>query len=261
MPSRWQRSRFRDSRFDGSRWGPRKGLWDSDGGRRWTPLSDPNVIHWWSGRYPALITTAGAQVSNLVDVKAGLALAQADSGAQPANSGIELIADGVDDRVFRDDIGSLPTGAITNGLEVWFRCRQDALAADTGARILFAYGTNGATVQFRIVRAVGGGVNRLRLTIGDGSTTVTNTLDTVDFSGAHIGRVRYQGGQMWCELGGARSAQTAVTPNIGNQRIRMFATAQTTATGFWHGRATDVICTLPTSDALAAQYYAFLATN
>jgi hypothetical protein len=220
-----------------------------------------DLLHWWSGRFPDLITTAGGSVSSLVDVKASAELTQGTSGARPANSGTLLNFDGFDDRLSAESTFSLVTGNMAAGMEIWARVRQDALPADTEAKRIFAYGGNGTGDSVHLFRSVVSGANRASGFVCS-SAGVSITEATVDFSGTHTLRIRAEQTRGLLEIDGVSTGfqNYAGAVTVGTTRTRLGAYTANTALRFWKGGIKDVVCTALLDDETAAKMRVYLAT-
>lgn len=223
--------------------------------------ADVGLRHWWSGRYPSLITPAGGLVSSLRDVKAAAELTQPLSGARPGNSDDRIILDGFDDTLSAESTFDLVTGDLAVGMEIWIRVRQNALPADTTNRRIFAYGRPATGFSVQIYRVVSGGVNRVQASVCSGNGVII-TQNTVDFTGDHTIRLRMEQTRALLEVNGISTGfqNYAGAVNVGATRMRIGASTDNTAANFGQCDVKDIPCTALLSDSTAAKMRAFLST-
>lgn len=228
-------------------------------GDRWTPIDlGPKLIAWWDSSQG--VSLSGNQVTAWVDRKSGYSASQDVSAARPVYSATSfngapgLTFDGVDDNL---SLASPPFPDAASPSEIWAVVQQDALAADTTFRCVFAYGNNAATSR-RMARDVSGGVNRLSVNVGDGSSNVQIARPAVDFSSRHVARAQVGASAAQAFLDGAAGTSTAAIPATGNTGLPRIGAHLGGTSSFWNGKIRDVIVTGPLSPDQATALLTFL---
>lgn len=150
------------------------------------------------------------------------------------------------------DLASQPFPSGSAPCEVWAVVRQDALAADTGNRTIFAYGS-GASLRIRnLRRVVVSGTNRLGIAIGDGAASQTASETTVDFSGVHVVRMAVGATQTRFWIDGVEATPLTVVPNTGSTRSRIGAADGAAPAAFWSGKIAMIAVTRALTEAQEA---------
>lgn len=144
--------------------------------------------------------------------------------------------------------GVFPSGA--NAGSTWVICKQTAAASDTSTRTVLAWGDTANTSR-ALVRVVDSGVNRFAIQIGTGASVTTVMEGTVDFTGWHWVRLKYDGTDATAIIDGTASTPVTVAASTTVTRIRSGADALTAAGSFWNGKKNDIIGTVavPTDEA------------
>lgn len=207
------------------------------------------------------ITNNAGAVEAYADIISAASYAQATAGFRPAIAtnaitGRQIFRfDGADDRLEYTGIPTgIPTGA--NPGEIIAIVTQSALAADTSARAVVAWGGNSALTARRIDRAVSVGVNRCQAIVGNGAAGITIVDPSVDFSGNHLARCVIEATTSRLDVDGIAGTATAVVPSTSTSRFRIGASNNGTANQFWHG---DMSVLLFTNAILTAEEFNALA--
>lgn len=213
-----------------------------------TPITllGASCIAWWTA--DAGITLSGDTVTAWVDQVAGYPTTPAGSPQFEAtgfngNPCIEF--NGTDNCFESTDAGllaALPDGAEPG--EIWAIFQQDALVADTGERFVVGYGATTSNGRF-LARAVTSGVNRGRARVGTGSPVLAAHLG-VDLSSRHVLRGIFEADETNISVdGNLNGTPVAAVPATSITRLRIGATAATTAANFLNGKVREVIFTGP----------------
>lgn len=218
--------------------GLRLGLSSPSMGGGFNPLQlGASLLDMWDAEDSAKLTLAGSVVSAWASSKNAYSATQASSNARPAYSATgfngrpSVTFDGVDDELTFTGAGNFPSGA-TPG-ELWILVDQVALVIDPATRFPFSYGSANSTGR-NINRTVTLAVNRAQGTVGAGSA-VTGANSSVDFSGRHVVRLRVRATEFQVDVDGIEGAITAAVPNTTATRLRLGASANSTASGFFNG--------------------------
>lgn len=244
-------------------------LWQNKRQRRraeYDPVAQlgTDLLGYWDAKRQDLMTIgAGNAVSSNRDIKAAIDLVQGTGSAQPVYSATGLhssqavVYDGSDDFLAIASV-AFPQGA--TGCEIWTLASQDALPANTTVRSAFSYGGNAGLAR-TVSRAVVTGVNRARLTTGDGTTGQTLTGTNVNLSGVCVIRAVFSPTTTSLFVNGIAEGTLSVIPNTSNSRTRMGANSNTTAAGFWLGPIGAVLVTNLLSAGKASPLQAWLMSR
>ena len=235
-------------------------------GGGWSPaqLGAARLADWNADRAD-LISLSGASVTSWRDEVAGYNFAQALTASQAVysatgfNGSPAVSPDGTDD--YYEIAGGVPAGLPTGGTpcEVWSLVQQSALAADATTRNALAWGTQVAGQRRSVTRAVVSAVNRARSSAGNNSADTNATDTVVDLSTRHVIRTQMTASQVIVSVdNGATTAAANVLAGTSAVRMRLFASASTTANGFWSGPTRRHIITTPLTTDQAAQMLAYL---
>lgn len=224
------------------------------GGGGWSPsILGSSLLAWWTADRADLVTVSGAAVTNWKDVRNAYDMAQSVSASRPTYSATGfngfpgITFDGVDDCL---EMASQPFGTGAIDVEVWAIVQQDALVADTGDRMVFAFGADTVNPQARVQRQVLT-TNRAAARIGTGAANF-NALSAADFSGRALIRVRFTPTVTYVSQDNGAEGSIAVVPGIGATRARIGAAASNFAGNFWQGKIRDILVTGPLSAGQAA---------
>lgn len=227
-------------------------------GRQSSPVSilGSSLIAWWTADRADLITLNSTAVTSWKDVVAGYDAVQSVSAARPLYSATSfngapgLTFDGVDDELTCTSAGllsALPDGA--EAAEAWAITQQNALVADTGAKIMVSWGGAASTSRRGLERIVTTGVNRSRVTTGDGGSTISLSGSSVDLSSRHVMRARWSATDHTIATDGGAGTSGAVVPATTASRLRIGSISNTSPGNFWFGPCRDLLIT----GALSAQ--------
>lgn len=242
----------------------------NQGGEAPAPAYDPvtalgaSLLGWWNADRSDLITLSGSQITSWRDVVAGYDMLQATSSARPLwsatsfNGAPGATFDGVDDEMTLESV-PWPTGA--SPADMWATVQQDALAADTSVRLLFAYGGTASSSRRTLQRVVVSGTNRGRVTAGNGTSELMATGTATDFSGRHVIRGDINATDLELTMNDGTPTNTAVVPNTGAVRTRMGANTSAVPSGFWNGKVRDLIVTGPLTVGQASDLRTFLLSR
>lgn len=229
------------------------------------PLRDPlrilgdKLVGWW--RADVGVTQSGG-VSEWSDVVGGYLLAQATSANQPTYSATSfngrpgISFDGTDDFLRLEGVpASFPDAAEAG--EIWALVDQQALAADTGSRIIAAYGGAGASENRFLRRTVVSAQNRVAA--GIHNTAISGPAS--DFSGRKIARLSFDGTTGTAYLGSSAGTGATITGSTTTTRITIGAANTTTPSSYFQGIVAQVFVVAGTcTDDEAAALRAYLAT-
>lgn len=214
-------------------------------------LLSGTTLAWWNADRADLVSLSGSNVTAWADSISGYSAAQGNSSFRPVYSATSfngspgLTFDATDDCL---EMASQPFPSGSNGSEIWAVAQQDALAADATTRVLFSFGGDSNLSQIRSQRQVSGGINRNGAAYGLGASANGAVETTITYSTRHLSRVRVT--SSLCAVSTDSSAETlsgAGTPATGTSRVRIGASANTTAGSFWNGKIRDVLVTSPLS--------------
>lgn len=244
----------------------RAGEWASRSvlmGNKWTPRKlGASLLGWWSADRPDLISLSGSQVTGWKDAVAAYNLTQGVAGARPLYSAISfngapgVTFDGVDDYLELAAV-PFPTGAAPS--EIHAIVDQTALVADTGTKVVFAYGSTVAFTR-NLSRNVNAGQNTLAASAGNGAANVAAS-QLNDFSGRHVVRGIIDGAQVTANADGVSGGPQNVVPATAATRTRMGGRTATTADQFFQGVIREVIVTGLLSASQAAALQAYMQTK
>lgn len=229
----------------------------------WNPingLGSALLERWWAAATSTL-TLSGSNVTTWASQISGLAPTQATSGFKPTWSATGLNGkpavtfDGTDDYLTIASLGNLPSGA--TGSEIWALVSQDALVADASVRVPFGYGNATAAARYAVRRVVTS-TNRAGSVTGDGATGQTLNNTTVDFSGIHLVRARFEATQTLLSLDDGTASTLSVVPNTATSRTTIGANATASLSGPWKGSIADLLVTSLLTTAQATQLAAYL---
>lgn len=219
-----------------------------------------SLIAWWTADRADLISLSGSAVTSWRDVKAGYDAVQAVGASRPVysatsfNGAPSLTFDGTDDELTCTDVAllaALPDGAEEGNLFSVFQ--QDALAANTTTRILVSYGGNTFDLQRRLNRTSGGAANRAQSQVGNGAGGSEQATDgTVLLDTRHVARSRTTATLTGIAVDSGAETTGAVVPGTGAVRLRIGASASTSAGNFHQGKTRDVLVTGPLTSEQAA---------
>jgi hypothetical protein len=201
------------------------------------------------------MTLGGGAISSWRDIKFGHDAIQPTGTSQPVYSATSfggdpgVAFDGVDDFMHLTP-HPFPVGAAPS--EIWALVSQAASIVDGVSRYAVAYGGS-STTQRSINRAIGGGINLSRSTVGAASST----LSGVDFSSRHVARAQVTGADVVHWLDGVAAASATVVPATIDTRMRIGAFINSSPGSFWHGQIAAILITNPlsTEKATALQTY------
>lgn len=226
----------------------------------WSPhmLTRSILKAWWDASRSDLVTE-GATLTFL-DSVAGYSAVQATAASQPAYDGTQFTFDGTADNLACTDSALLTQLGSATPYELWAVTDQQATASDTTQRNAVSVGSNTSGTTRSLARVVSSGANRLRSGAGiGGGTTVTAEETTVDYSGWHVVRSRYDGTTMRVFIDGVEGASVAAVPSTSAARVRLGANASNTAGALWNGSIRVVLITSLLSDTDAALLQAWCA--
>jgi len=231
-------------------------------GSRWTPLRlGASLLAWWSADRVDLMTLSGSQVVTWLDIVAGYAVTQGVSGSRPTysatsfNGSPSVTFDGTDDELTLGSVpGTFPTGGTAG--EIWALVDQLNLGTDATNRGISGYGGDTNATQRRLLRETLSNNNRAACMVGNGASTATADVLTVDFSGRHVVRAVVGASSTVVTIDGTSGSGASVTPSTGTSRVRLGAVPNTVAGAFFNGRIRDAIFT----NALSADQAALLQT-
>lgn len=183
----------------------------------------------WDATALASLTLSGAAVTGWIELVGGGVAAPGAATTRPNynatglnNKSAALIFDGIDDYLRRDQAW-LP--GVAAG-EIWAVLRQDHLASTAGDKAIVVVGpTSGSTAARQITRNPVSSVNRAFVYSGNGTTTDSATVTTVDFSGYHVTRAEWTGTQVRLSVDGSTPATAASVPNTATARTVIGANA------------------------------------
>jgi len=213
-----------------------------------------SLLAWWTADRADLITLNGTAVTNWKDVVAGYDAVQGVSAARPIysstsfNGASGLTFDGIDDELTSTDaalLAALPDGAEPG--ESWAIVQQNALPADTGARIIVSYGGAVSTGRRGLERIVTTGVNRSRVVTGSGGATVSLSSTVVNLSSRHVMHGRWTATDHGVATDDAVEISGAIVPATAVSRLRIGSISNTSPANFWSGLCRDVLITGPLS--------------
>lgn len=219
-----------------------------------------DLIAWWDAdsHYWGLTggMTIATGISSWMDIVAGYAATQATGSAQPVfspagfNGGPCVSFDGTDDILRTTDatlMAALPSGASPG--ELWFLGQQDALVADTNAKVAFSYGNSTGSGTRALQRAVVTGANR-----GSGFAEVAKTDAVTDYSTRHVSRLAVGATAFDLYIDGGAALNQAQVPATVNTRLSLGNNGASTPTAnrFWTGSIVTAIVTKPLTDKAAA---------
>lgn len=220
------------------------------------------LLAWWDAE--SGITVTGAGVSSWVDRKNGYELVQSTDANRPTysatgfNGGPGLTFNGTSHRLALES-QPFPSGA--NPCEVWSVVQQDALAADTTNRMIFAYGGASGLVARQVRRTVVTGTNRAGTVVGNGAATFTAEATSTAFSSRHVVRAIFGATATDVSLDGGAAVSVGAVPATGTTRVRIGASQADVAVAFWHGKIRDVIVTSLLSAEKASALQTFLLSR
>lgn len=230
----------------------------SQGVGGWTPLALlSDLLAWWDSN--SGISLSGSAVTAWADRKAGYLAEQALSGSRPLwsatsfNGAPGLAYDGNDDELTCVDaalLAALPIAAAPG--ELWLVGQQDETAVSGSAtRLAMAYGGVDGFSRRAIGRTRPASDNRAQISLGTGTIVVVNDT-VVDFSSRHLVRAQIGATQSTINVDAQAGTSAAGIPATLASRVRLGASASTTASAFWRGQIRDAVFTLPLSPDKAA---------
>lgn len=205
------------------------------------PATDPLLYDGWWTEAPSTLTVSGGLVSEWRTIKNAYAAVQATEAARPAygatgfNGRPVVTGDGVDDFLSYEGVGNFPTGATPR--EIVLVIDQPALPADTTQRTPFSYGSNLNAGTVQVQRLVASGVNRGRVIVGDGASSVAPQNASADFSGRCLVRCIIEATRARIDINGVEGSWSDVVPATGSVRTRLFASTAGSVASFWGGGA------------------------
>lgn len=209
------------------------------------PLSalGSDLLGYFEARRPDSMTTGSSLVAEWRCLKTGYAVTQGTDGAKPVYSATSfggdpgLTFDGIDD-VLLNTNHPYPTASF----EVWQVLSQGTLPADTTQKYSFGMGAGSGTGA-TISRVVAGGNNRIRGTVGNGTSAFNSTNSSVDFSSRHIARMIVSSTGVKMEIDGVTVTEAAVIPSLNNARFRFGAFINTLPGNFYQGQIAACLIT------------------
>lgn len=247
------------------------------GGNPYNPLAvlGTDLIAWWdadSSYWGANgnMTLEVDRVTSWKDIVAGYDATQSSgSSARPTfsatgfNGGPGVSFDGSDDVLTSTTAGLLAVLPVAaNASELWVLIQQDALPADATARYAVTYGNTALNNSRAIGRFVSAGVNRGRGNVGDNTSALSRIGTIVDLSTRHVERWQIQApaGTSVLTIDGIAEGSVAADPTLAAtvSRLRLGASANTSANAFWQGQAVAVLVTKPLSSGNAAALQSWL---
>lgn len=176
-----------------------------------------------NGVVSSIYDTAGPGTRQFTQPSSSLKFAYAAAGLAGKPS---MNADGTDDYMGWEGDPAFPTEH-----DVWVVVDQQRLAAVASTDRILSYG-NAASRSVEVRRGVISGVNRASLAVGNGTTTLTSTNTTEDFTGPVLirGKIRAASGEM--EVNQIAGTPVAVVPMVGATRFRIAASAGNTPVAF-----------------------------
>jgi hypothetical protein len=212
---------------------------------RWSPLKlGPALLAWWASDRPELISLSSSKVTSWRDVVGGYDVAQATDGARPLWSATSfngrpgVTFDGTDD-FLETATSPLPTNAALT-YHMFGLAQQDGLVADAVTRFLICSG--GTNARRGIGRIVSGGANRGFSSQGSGAGN-TPAIDTVvALDGRHVITGRFGPADTGVAVDSQAETVAAVLGSYNTSRLRIGANTITTATQFWKGAVSDIVC-------------------
>jgi hypothetical protein len=212
---------------------------DGGGGRGWgrpERFVGPALRALWDAERIGSLSLAGSNVSAWTDLVAGHVASQSVSGSKPlyvpAGFGGRpgVLFDGTDDFL---NMESMPFPSGPAASEIWVLMDWLLPATDSSARTVASYGGASTADSRRVMRAVAGGRNVARISVGTGASSQSIT-DTADILGRHLVRGVF-GPVSRVIVDAASQASNGDAPNSGAMRMRIGA--RTTATPAEHAHA------------------------
>lgn len=216
---------------------------------------------WWDAERMAANDVSAGSVVGWTDRVGAYRPVQATSGSQPVYNATGLNGrpcvtfDGTDDNLSME---SVPFFQGNSAFEVWCLVSQLSPNTDpvTARRAISFGGASGATAC-RVGRSVQSSVNRANAVVA----AVTNTETTIDFTGIHVLRTQVTGSALFVGIDDVAGTSVATTSAIGTARLRLGATDNATADGFWLGSIASILVTQPLSVAQANLMLSFLKSR
>lgn len=203
------------------------------------PISLYTPVGEWEPGRTDLMTLVSNAVSTWNDIVAAASLAQSSSTLRPAFNGTGInnlpavSFDGVDDNL---RLASQPLGTGAINKEIVLVLEQQALTSDTSERVAFCAGGTATSDRVKISRVVdGGGVNRIKLGVGNGTTETTLTGTNVDASGRLVVHVVITPTSSQLYVNGVSEGSVNVVPAIGSTRLTIGSNNADTPAGPWKG--------------------------
>lgn len=231
----------------------------------WTPedLASKLLAH-WNVDSTTLLTLVSARIMNWKDQVAFTDLVQSTSVSRPEYfsggflSGPVASFAGLTQQMAREPSG-LPSGASAS--ELWLIVDQKQLVStDTNKRGAFTWGDTDANSRL-VSRVVVGGVNRVQVSAGNGTTETTLTDSTVDFSGIHVIRAVWTGSTMLLSIDRSPLISTSIIPNTASTRIRLGAIPSGVINNTWFGGIKEVAVTQLLSAGEVANMWDYMTTR
>jgi hypothetical protein len=222
-------------------------------GPSWEPITGlgGKVKSWFDAEQLGTLSLTGSLLNSWTALVSGVVVSQSLSAAKPLYQptgfgGRPMVwADGTDDFLA---LSPDPWAAGATPEELWVLTDQQAPIADALPRFAMAHGFGGSQGR-RITRLAS--TDHLLGAVGDGAVIQTSTI-AGGFLGRSLIRFVIKATEIDLYLNGAGKQTVAVVPNTTATHLRLFASANATASSFYLGGHNSVMRTELLSDSEAA---------